>query len=114
MLARGGTAAGITTAIVTFTRDLRPHDNPALYLACSRARQVVPLFVQDSAIPAPPNRARFLAEALGDLRQQLRERGARRPGRAGYRPRPRRFASAGERRRTVEVDHVRLIGRLQI
>ena len=45
MLARGGTAAGITTAIVMFTRDLRLHDNPALYLACSRARQVVPLFV---------------------------------------------------------------------
>jgi deoxyribodipyrimidine photo-lyase len=68
--------AGITAAIVVFTRDLRLHDNPALHLACSRARQVVPLFVQDSAIPAPPNRARFLAEALGDLRQQLRERGA--------------------------------------
>ena len=76
MLARGGTAAGIGTAIVMFTRDLRLHDNPALYLACSGARQAVPLFVQDSAIPAPPNRARFLAEALGDLRQQLRERGA--------------------------------------
>jgi deoxyribodipyrimidine photo-lyase len=73
MLARGGTAAGITTAIVIFTRDLRLHDNPALNLACSRARQVVPLFVQYSAIPAPPNRVRFLAEALGDLRQQLRE-----------------------------------------
>jgi len=64
------------TAIVLFTRDLRLHDNPALHLACSRARQVVPLFVADPAIPAPPNRARFLAESLGDLRAQLRERGA--------------------------------------
>ena len=31
------------TAIVVFTRDLRLHDNPALHLACARARQVVPL-----------------------------------------------------------------------
>jgi deoxyribodipyrimidine photo-lyase len=64
------------TAIVLFTRDLRLHDNPALHLACTRARQVVPLFVVDSAIAAPPNRARFLAESLADLRQALRERGA--------------------------------------
>ena len=58
------------TAIVLFTRDLRLHDNPALHQACARARQVVPLFVADPAIPAPPNRARFLAESLADLRQQ--------------------------------------------
>ena len=64
------------TAIVVFTRDLRLHDNPALHAACARARQVVPLFVLDPAISAPPNRVRFLAESLADLRQQLRERGA--------------------------------------
>ena len=64
------------TAIVVFTRDLRLHDNPALHQACRDARQVVPLFVLDPAIPAPPNRARFLAESLADLRQQLRERQA--------------------------------------
>ena len=64
------------TAIVVFTRDLRLHDNPALHQACRDARQVVPLFVLDPAIPAPPNRARFLAESLADLRQQLRERHA--------------------------------------
>ena len=63
------------TAIVVFTRDLRLHDNPALHQACARARQVVPLFVADPAIAAPPNRARFLAESLTDLRQALRERG---------------------------------------
>ncbi len=63
------------TAIVVFTRDLRLHDNPALHLACARARQVVPLFVVDPAIAAPPNRARFLAESLADLRAGLRERG---------------------------------------
>ena len=64
------------TAIVVFTRDLRLHDNPALPQACERARQVVPLFVQEPAIPAPPNRARFLAESLADLRHQLRQRQA--------------------------------------
>ena len=64
------------TAIMVFTRDLRLHDNPALHLAGARARQVVPLFVADPAIPAPPNRARFLAESLEDLRRQLRERRA--------------------------------------
>ena len=56
------------TAVVVFTRDLRRHDNRALHLACSRARQVVPLFVHDPGIPAPPNRSRFLAESLADLR----------------------------------------------
>jgi deoxyribodipyrimidine photo-lyase len=64
------------TAIVLFTRDLRLHDNPALHQACARARQVVPAFVLDPAIAGPPNRIRFLADALADLREQLRERGA--------------------------------------
>jgi deoxyribodipyrimidine photo-lyase len=66
------------TAIVVFTRDLRLHDNPALHQACARARQVVPLFVTDPAIAAStrsPNRARFLAESLADLRASLHERG---------------------------------------
>jgi deoxyribodipyrimidine photo-lyase len=66
------------TAVVVFTRDLRLHDNPALHLACARARQVVPVFVVDPAIAAPArssNRARFLAESLADLRESLRERG---------------------------------------
>jgi deoxyribodipyrimidine photo-lyase len=63
------------TAIVLFTRDLRLHDNPALHQACARARQVVPVFVVDPAIAGPPNRIRFLADALADLREQLRERG---------------------------------------
>ena len=63
------------TAIVVFTRYLRLHDNPALHQACARARQVVPLFVADPAIAAPPNRARFLAESLADLGQPARARG---------------------------------------
>ena len=63
------------TAIVLFTRDLRLHDNPALAAACRRARQVVPLFVVDPALTVPPNRARFLADSLAVLRQELREHG---------------------------------------
>jgi deoxyribodipyrimidine photo-lyase len=73
---RAATLCAMETAIVVFTRDLRLHDNPALHLACTKAEQVVPLFVLDPAIPAPPNRARFLAESLADLRQQFRARGA--------------------------------------
>src|SRR5579863_3675230 len=63
------------TAVVLLTRDLRLHDNPALAAACARARQVVPLFVVDPALTVPPNRARFLADSLAALRQELRERG---------------------------------------
>ncbi|MGD0064946.1 MAG: deoxyribodipyrimidine photo-lyase [Streptosporangiaceae bacterium] len=63
------------TAIVLFTRDLRLHDNPALHLACERARQVVPLFVVDPAIGGPPNRMAFLARSLTDLRENLRALG---------------------------------------
>jgi deoxyribodipyrimidine photo-lyase len=63
------------TALVLFTRDLRVHDNPALAQACSAARQVVPLFVVDPGIDVPANRARFLAESLAVLRDELRELG---------------------------------------
>jgi deoxyribodipyrimidine photo-lyase len=63
------------SAIVMFTRDLRLHDNPALHLACGRARQVIPLFVADPRIAAPPNRQRFLAQSLADLRENLRALG---------------------------------------
>jgi deoxyribodipyrimidine photo-lyase len=63
------------TAIVLFTRDLRVHDNPALASACARARQVVPLFVVDPALAAPPNRARFLAASVAVLREELRALG---------------------------------------
>src|SRR3984885_13994991 len=63
------------TAIVLFPRELRVRDNPALALACARARQVVPLFVVDPALKVPPNRARFLAESIAVLRGELRKRG---------------------------------------
>jgi deoxyribodipyrimidine photo-lyase len=61
---------------VLFTRDLRVRDNPALAAACEQAGLVVPLFVVDAKlISAAPNRARFLREALADLREGLRSRG---------------------------------------
>ena len=63
------------TAIVLFTRDLRLHDNPALAGACAQAREIVPLFVVDRALAAPPNRAKFLADSVATLREELRERG---------------------------------------
>lgn len=62
-------------AIVLFTRDLRVHDNPALAWACACSRQVVPVFVADPVLAVPPNRGRFLAQSLADLRKGLRDRG---------------------------------------
>ncbi len=63
------------TAVVLFTRDLRVHDNPALHAAAAAAESLVPLFVRDPHVDAPPNRQRFLEECLGDLRRSLRELG---------------------------------------
>ncbi|BCB91159.1 cryptochrome/photolyase family protein [Phytohabitans suffuscus] len=63
------------TAVVLFTRDLRLRDNPALHAACAAAERVVPLFVLDPRIRSSPNRRRFLAECLADLRESLRARG---------------------------------------
>ncbi len=68
-----------TTAIVLFTRDLRVHDNPALWAACERADRVVPLFVFDRDILgsryAAPNRVSQLVDAVRDLRTNLKARG---------------------------------------
>ena len=65
----------MNTAVVLFTRDLRVHDNPALAGACAVARRVVPLFVVDPALAVPPNRARFLADSVAALREELRALG---------------------------------------
>jgi len=73
----------VDTALVLFTRDLRVHDNPALAGACARARQVLPLFVFDPGLAVPPNRARFLAESVAGLRDELRTRGGDLTVRAG-------------------------------
>ncbi|GAB2853727.1 deoxyribodipyrimidine photo-lyase [Actinocorallia aurea] len=69
----------MNTSIMLFTRDLRLHDNPALAAACAGGN-VVPLFVADARIlagpMAAPNRLRFLADSLADLRANLRAKGA--------------------------------------
>jgi deoxyribodipyrimidine photo-lyase len=66
-------------AVVLFTRDLRVHDQPALSEAARGGRPVAPLFVLDDALVghgASPNRLAFLLDALHDLRDALRSRGA--------------------------------------
>ena len=65
----------VDVALVLFTRDLRVRDNPALAAACALARAVLPLFVVDPALAGPANRARFLAESVAVLRDELRELG---------------------------------------
>lgn len=74
------------TVIVLFNRDLRTHDHPALAAACENARQVVPLFVLDPALPTG-RRSAFLSECLADLRRSLRERGGELVIRRGIRSR---------------------------
>ena len=68
------------TALILFNRDLRLHDNPALF-AASRAERTVPLFVLDEGLLgspfAAPNRVAFMREALADLDGSLRAAGAR-------------------------------------
>jgi deoxyribodipyrimidine photo-lyase len=68
------------TAIALFTRDLRMHDNPTLQGAVDSAEQVLPVFVLDDAILGSaylaPNRASFLVDALRDLDESLKQRGA--------------------------------------
>ena len=68
------------TAIALFTRDLRVHDNPTLRGAVDSAEQVLPVFVLDDAILGSaylaPNRASFLVDALRDLEESLKQRGA--------------------------------------
>ncbi|HET7444026.1 MAG TPA: deoxyribodipyrimidine photo-lyase [Solirubrobacterales bacterium] len=68
------------TALVLFNRDLRVHDNPAL-AAAAAAERTVPLFVLDERLLrsrfAAPNRVAFMREALADLDEALKQRGAR-------------------------------------
>jgi deoxyribodipyrimidine photo-lyase len=65
----------LNRVVVLLNRDLRVHDHPALAEAARVADEVVPLFVLDDAVPAPPNRAAFLRDSLADLRASLRARG---------------------------------------
>ena len=66
------------TAVVLYTRDLRVHDHPGLVEAARSSEYVIPLFVLDDDLldRSGPNRIAFLVDALGDLRESLRERGA--------------------------------------
>ena len=58
-----------------FTRDLRVRDNPSLATACEEADLIVPRFGVDATlISVAPNRARFLADSLAELRESLRAR----------------------------------------
>jgi deoxyribodipyrimidine photo-lyase len=64
--------------LVLFTRDLRVHDQPALFEACRAATEVVPLFVLDPAVlRGSANRDRFLLESLVDLDRSLERLGGR-------------------------------------
>jgi len=95
--------------IVLFTRDLRIHDNPALWHAVHEHDAVVPLFVLDDAILGStynrPNRAAFLAESLHDLDASLRDRGARLVVRRG-----RTADVVAELARDVHADAVHIAG----
>ena len=75
------------TAIVWFRRDLRLHDNEALSNALRYADTVLPVYILDerewrgklphTGLPkVGVHRARFILEALADLRASLRARGA--------------------------------------
>ncbi|MGW6689108.1 cryptochrome/photolyase family protein [Streptomyces sp. NPDC054961] len=73
----------MNVAVVLYTSDLRLHDHPPLRAALSSSGQVVPLFVRDPGVPAPPNRLAFLADCLADLDAGLRSRGGRLVVRSG-------------------------------
>jgi deoxyribodipyrimidine photo-lyase len=66
--------------LVWFRRDLRLHDNEALFHAVAEAERVVPVFVLSDAILRRPDmgtrRVQFLCESLADLDANLRARGA--------------------------------------
>ncbi|MGW6706462.1 cryptochrome/photolyase family protein [Streptomyces sp. NPDC054956] len=67
----------MNVAVVLYTSDLRLHDHPPMRAALASRGRVVPLFVRDPAVPAPPNRLAFLADCLADLDAGLRSRGGR-------------------------------------
>ncbi|KAG2453339.1 hypothetical protein HYH02_001563 [Chlamydomonas schloesseri] len=83
--ARPAGGAGRKAALVWFRNDLRLHDNPALEQACRQSSSVLPVYVFDprdyGKTPSGfdrtgPGRARFLLEAVADLRQRLRDAGS--------------------------------------
>ena len=63
-----------------FRRDLRLHDNTALFEACRQAQHVVPVFILEDAFRTGPDvgaaRLLFLLRSLAALREQLRAHGS--------------------------------------
>src|SRR5687767_5851986 len=63
-----------------FRRDLRLHDNTALFEACRRAERVVPVFILEDALQTGPDvgaaRLQFLLRSLAELRDALRAIGS--------------------------------------
>jgi len=70
----------LDTALVWFRRDLRAHDQAALYHACKDARRVWCVFVFDTDIldplPRVDRRVEFIHASLADLDRQLAALGA--------------------------------------
>jgi deoxyribodipyrimidine photo-lyase len=66
--------------LVWFKRDLRVQDNPVLAHAATRAGRVLPLFIAEPEAWAQPDASarqwRFVAECLGQLREDLATLGA--------------------------------------
>jgi len=67
------------THIWWIRRDLRLHDNQALFSALQGAGQLVPLFIIEPELmdAAAPKRRAFLLNALADLNHQLKALGSR-------------------------------------
>lgn len=80
-----GMPGGRKPALVWFRNDLRLHDHEPLAAACSSATSVLPVYIFDPREygkspngfdKTGPYRARFILEALHDLRSRLREAGS--------------------------------------
>ena len=74
------------TAVLWFRNDLRLHDNEALIEALSKTKYVLPVYVFDERVflgktrfgfeKTGKFRAKFIIEAVADLRENLRQRGS--------------------------------------
>ena len=69
----------MSRAIMWFRRDLRLHDNSALFHALNANENVLPIFIFDTSIldQLPKNDARvsFIHESLEDIQSKLNEKG---------------------------------------
>lgn len=78
---------GLRRAIVWFRQDLRLHDNEAVQQALRMADEIIPIYIFDERVfkgrtrwfdfpKTGRYRAKFVIEAVEDLREQLRKRGS--------------------------------------